>query len=73
VVLARVTQRFQTRRGLDATFTFGAGAARQVDWKAWFQVALGLRLDLGPIFLAGELGFEQDGLLRLGAGVGVRL
>jgi hypothetical protein len=73
VILARATQRFQTRRGLDATFTFGAGAARPDAWRAWFQVALGVRLDLGPAFLAGELGFEQDGLVRFGAGLGLRL
>lgn len=73
VVLARITQRFQTYRGLDAGLTFGLGAARTGDWQAWFQVALGFRLDLGPMYLAGELAFEQEDLLHLSAGLGVRL
>ncbi|ABS28119.1 hypothetical protein [Anaeromyxobacter sp. Fw109-5] len=74
IMLLRLTNRFQTRRGLEAAFTFGAGAGRpDVDWRLWFQVALGLRLDLGPMFLAGELAFEQDQLLRLSAGLGVKL
>ena len=60
-------------RGLDATFTFGVGAGRPAGWRIWFQVALGLRLDLGPMFLAGELAFEQDQLLRLSGGLGVKL
>lgn len=73
VVLARLTQRFQTYRGLDAGVTLGVGAAREEDWKPWFQFAVGLQLDLGPLFLAGEFGFEQDDLLRLAGGIGVRL
>ncbi|WP_242340731.1 MULTISPECIES: hypothetical protein [unclassified Anaeromyxobacter] len=73
VALLRFTNRFQTRRGLEAAFTFGAGAGRPSDWRVWFQVALGLRLDLGPMFLAGELSFEQDQLLRLSGGLGVKL
>ena len=72
VALLRFTNRFQTYRGLDATFSFGLGAARPFDdWRAWFQVALGLRLDLGPVFLGGELAFEQEDLIRLVGGVGV--
>ncbi len=70
VLLLRLTQRFRTRRGLEAAFTFGAGAGRPKDWTAWFQVALGMRMNLGPMFLAGELAFEQNDLLRLAAGVG---
>lgn len=72
VALVRLTQRFVTRRGLEAAVTFGAGAARPDDWKAWFLLGLGLRLDLGPMFLAGELAFEQDDQLRLMAGLGAR-
>jgi hypothetical protein len=71
VVLLRLTERFQTHRGLEAAVTFGAGAARPSSWKAWFQVALGARLDLGPIFLAGEFAFEQNDLLHLTGGLGV--
>jgi hypothetical protein len=74
IMLLRLTNRFQTGRGLEAAFTFGAGAGRpHVNWRLWFQVALGIRLDLGPMFLAGELAFEQDQLLRLSAGLGVKL
>jgi hypothetical protein len=71
VVLARVTERFRTRRNLEAAFTFGIGAGRPKDWTAWFQVALGVRFDLGPMFLGGELAFEQYDLLHLTAGLGV--
>jgi hypothetical protein len=73
VILARVTQRFETYRGLEAGITLGVGAARDTSWRAWFQFALGLRLDLGPVFLGAELGFEQENLLRLAGGVGIRL
>ena len=73
IALLRLTNRFATGRGLDATFTFGVGAGRPAGWRIWFQVALGLRLDLGPMFLAGELAFEQDQLLRLSGGLGVKL
>lgn len=73
VALLRLTNRFETRRGLEATFTIGIGAARPDHWVAWYQVALGLRLDIaGPIFLGGELTFEQYSLLRLLGGVGVK-
>jgi hypothetical protein len=71
VVLARITERFRTRRSLEAAFTFGIGAGRPKDWTAWFQVALGVRFDLGPMFLGGEIAFEQYDLLHLTAGVGV--
>jgi hypothetical protein len=72
VVLARLTERFRTRRALEAAFTFGVGAGRpKLDWTAWFQVALGVRYELGPMFLGGELAFEQYDLLHLTAGVGV--
>lgn len=71
VLLLRLTERFRTRRGLEASFTLGAGAGRPTGWSAWFQVALGLRMNLGPMFLGGELAFEQNDLLRLAAGVGV--
>jgi hypothetical protein len=73
VVLARLTERFRTRRSLEAAFTFGIGAGRPKDWTAWFQVALGVRFDLGPMFLGGEIAFEQYDLLHLTAGVGVKL
>ena len=71
VVLARLTQRFKMRHGLEAAFGFGAGAGRQRGWSAWYQVALGFRVPLGPLFVAGEVAFEQNDLLRLGAGMGV--
>jgi hypothetical protein len=72
VVLLRLEQRFETRRGLEAIVALGLGAARPIDWQAWFQFAFGLRLGLGPLFIAGEVGFEQLDLFRLAAGVGVR-
>jgi hypothetical protein len=71
VVLARITQRFHTGRGIEAAFGFGIGAGRPRGWTAWYQLALGVRVPLGPLFLAGELAFEQYDLLRLGAGLGV--
>lgn len=72
VVLLRLGQRFETRRGLTAALTLGVGAARRDRWEAWFQVGLGTRVDLGPLFLAAELAFEQSDLLRLAGGLGVR-
>jgi hypothetical protein len=72
VALVRLTNRFQTRRGLEATFGFGFGAARPDDWIAWYQVALGVRLDLGPMFIGSELAFEQYDLIRLVGGLGVK-
>jgi hypothetical protein len=71
VVLARFTQRFRMRRDVEAAFGFGLGAGRPKGWTAWYQVAIGVRVPLGPLFLAGELAFEQNDLLRLGAGLGV--
>jgi hypothetical protein len=73
IALLRLTNRFATGRGIEAAFSFGVGAGRPIDWRIWFQVALGLRLDLGPLFLAGELSFEQEQLLRLSGGLGVKL
>lgn len=72
VALVRLVNRFQTGNGVEATFGLGVGAARPDDWKAWFQVSLGVRLDLGPTFVGGELSFEQNNLLRLAAGLGVK-
>jgi hypothetical protein len=73
VALLRLTNRFETRHGLDMTFTLGAGAGRPDHWVAWYQVALGLRLALGgPLWLGGELTFEQYNLLRLLGGIGVK-
>jgi hypothetical protein len=72
VVLLRLTNRFQTYRGFDATFSFGLGAGRPDDWQAWYQLALGVRLDLGPMWIGGELSFEQYDLLRLVGGIGVK-
>jgi hypothetical protein len=47
------------------------GAARPASsWTAWYQLAIGFRLDLGPIFLGGEVGFERYELLRLAGGIG---
>jgi hypothetical protein len=71
VVHTRITQRFQTRRGFEAAFSLGLGAGRPAGWVGWFQVALGMRVPLGPVFLGGELAFEQYDILRLGGGLGV--
>jgi len=73
IALLRLTNRFPAGRGVEAAFTFGVGAGRPQDWRLWFQVALGMRLDLGPMFLAGELSFEQEQLLRLSGGLGMKL
>ncbi len=74
VVLARFTERFETRRGVEASFTFGVGAGRPSGWIGWYQVALGGRLAIaGPAFLVGEVSLEQYDLVRLGIGVGVKL
>jgi hypothetical protein len=73
IALLRLTNRFPAGRGVEAAFTFGVGAGRPQDWRLWFQVALGIRLDLGPMYLAGELSFEQEQLLRLSGGLGVKL
>jgi hypothetical protein len=70
-VLTRVTQRFLTRRGFEAAFSIGLGAGRPSGWIGWYQVALGVRLPLGPLFFGGEIAFEQYDIIRLGAGLGV--
>jgi hypothetical protein len=72
ILLLRLIQRFETRRGLEATLSAGVGAGRLDGWSGWYQFALGLRLDQGPLFLTGEVGFERLDLLRLGAGLGVK-
>jgi hypothetical protein len=73
VLLLRIGQHFESRRGLEGSFTFGAGSARLGGkWQAWFQIGLGGRIDLGPIFLAAELGLEQADLVRVAGGIGVR-
>lgn len=71
VTLVRLIQRFRTRGGVEATFSLGAGAGRPSGWTAWYQVALGMRVGFGPVFLGGEIAFEQFDLLRLAAGLGV--
>jgi hypothetical protein len=73
VYLVRLGQRFETRNGLLASFTFGVGTAKTVEWRSWFQVALGARATFGPAFVAGELAFESDDLIRLALGLGVSL
>jgi hypothetical protein len=72
VILGRIRQRFETRRGLDATVGLGIGAGRTDHWLTWFQFAIGLRLYAGPLFITGEVGFEQLDLFRIAGGVGVR-
>ncbi len=72
VVLARIEQRFETARGLDAYLAFGIGAGKVTSWLAWYQVALGVRLAQGPLAVGGEIGFEQYQLLRLVASIGGR-
>ena len=73
VVLARIGNRFQSYRGLEGLLTFGLGAARiDDDWQAWFQVALGVRVVFEPLFVAGEITFEQNDLIRLTGGLGAR-
>jgi hypothetical protein len=71
VILARLSQRFETRRGVEGVLTLGLGAARREHWTGWFQFGFGARVPLGPAFLAAELAFEQVDLIRLAAGVGV--
>lgn len=73
VGLLRLTQRFKMRTGVEAAFGLGLGAARAEGWEGWFQVALGVRVPLGPLFLGGELAFERGDLLRLAAGLGLAL
>jgi hypothetical protein len=71
VYLLRLGQRFETRNGLLASFTFGLGAAKTAEWRSWFQVAMGARATFGPAFVAGELAFESEDVLRLALGLGV--
>jgi len=71
VGLVRLTQRFRMRSGVEAAFALGAGAARPGGWEGWFQVSLGIRVPLGPVFLGGELAFERGDLVALRAGLGV--
>jgi hypothetical protein len=71
VVLARLEQRFETQRGLEASLGFGIGAGRERSWTAWFQFAAGFRVTAGPVFVGGEFGFEQDRFFRLGATAGL--
>ena len=70
VAMLRLTERFLMRSGVEGTFGLGLGAARPAGWRGWFQVALGVRVPLGPLFLGGELAFERGDLLRLAAGLG---
>jgi hypothetical protein len=70
VVLTRFTQRFLTRHAVEAAFSLGLGAGKPSGWIAWYQVAIGMRVPLGPVFLAGELAFEQYDIIRLGGGFG---
>jgi hypothetical protein len=71
VALVRATQRFPMRTGVEAAFGLGLGAARVAGWEGWFQIALGVRVPLGPLFLGGELSFERGDLLRLAGGLGL--
>lgn len=72
VALARVEQRFETRRGLEGTFTVGLGAGRpDRSWIFWYQLALGVRVVGDPFFVSAEVGFERDNYLRLAGGIGV--
>lgn len=73
VAMLRLGESFRTRRGLEAVISFGLGAARPDSWIVWYQLGLGVRLDLGSrLFLAGELAFEQYDQLRLLGGIGAR-
>jgi hypothetical protein len=69
--LLRVEERFETRRGLDAVLAFGLGGAKAAQWELWYHIALGLRLNLGPVIIGGEVGFEQFELLRLAGCAGI--
>lgn len=72
VAMARLGESFRTRAGLEAIFSLGLGAARPDSWIFWYQIGLGVRLDLGRLFLAGELAFERYDQLRLLGGLGAR-
>jgi hypothetical protein len=71
VVMTRLTQRFMTGHGIEAAFTLGFGAGKPSGWIAWYQAALGMRVPLGPVFLGGELAFEQYSIIRLTGGLGL--
>ncbi len=71
VGLVRLTQRFRMSTGVETAFGLGAGAGRPTGWEAWFQVSLGVRVPLGPMFLGGELAFERGDLFALRAGLGL--
>ena len=71
VLLTRVTERFRTRHGIEAAFSLGFGAGKPSGWVGWYQVAIGVRVPLGPLFLGGEIAFEQYDIIRLGGGLGV--
>ena len=71
VGMLRLTQRVTMRTGVEATFGFGLGAGELKGWVPWFQVALGVRIPLGPLVLGGELSFERYYLLGLRAGLGL--
>ncbi len=70
-VLMRVTQRFMTSRGFEAAFSLGFGAGKPSGWIGWYQVALGMRVPLGPAFVGAEVSFEQYDIIRPAALVGV--
>jgi hypothetical protein len=74
VGLLRLTQRFPMRSGIEGAFTLGLGAARPGSgWDGWFQVALGVRVPLGPLFVGGEIAFERGDLVRFAGGLGLAL
>jgi hypothetical protein len=71
VLMTRVTQRFMTGRGIEAAFSIGFGAGKPSHWIGWYQVAIGGRVPVGPLFVGAELAFEQYDIIRLGGGLGV--
>jgi len=72
VLLARLEQRFESQRGLQASLILGIGAGRpERSWIAWYQFGLGVRLVGDPFFVKGELGIERDNFLRFGGAVGL--
>lgn len=76
--MLRVEQKFETRRGIEATLSFGFGAAAEplgggrIGWGFWYNVALGMRWFEGPIMWGGELGFEQSFVIRAALTAGYR-
>jgi hypothetical protein len=72
VVVGRIGNRLRSYRGIEGTLVLGIGAARSEGWGTWFQFGLGVRLPLGPLFLGGEISFEQNNLIRLAGGLGAR-